>query len=55
MSTIKNNNLIFFSLWRLDPVPYHGVLLWGFAITQDTPHSVGLPWKSGQPHAETST
>jgi hypothetical protein len=46
--------LLFF-LRRCEPIPCHGLILWGFTITlMFIPHSVGLLRTSDQPDAETS-
>jgi hypothetical protein len=44
-----------FLLRRCEPIPCHGIHLWGFTISlMYTPHSVGPLWTSDQPDTETS-
>jgi hypothetical protein len=45
----------FFFLWRFDSISGHGLAYRISRSYWDTPHSIGLLWKSDQPVAETST
>jgi hypothetical protein len=48
--------IVFLPVWRVDPIPGHGYPYGASrSHTLNTPHSVGLLWKSDQSDAEIST